>query len=92
MSISAVSIGHEVTLETAAKYFPNDIIFGNLEPAIIQVRTPEEVYEATRENIEEGKKIAQGYILSPGCELPPRAPIENVMAMTRAVNDFGWYD
>lgn len=87
-----ISIGHEVKLETAAKYFPNDIIMGNLEPAIIQVRTPEEVYEATKKNIEDGKKIPQGYIFSTGCELPPIAPVDNVMAMTRAVNDFGWYE
>jgi uroporphyrinogen decarboxylase len=86
-----VSIGHEVELETAAKYFPNDIIFGNLEPAIIQTKTPEEVYEAARKNIEDGKRLTQGYIFSPGCELPPKSPVENIVAMTQAVNDFGWY-
>jgi uroporphyrinogen decarboxylase len=87
-----LSFGHEVSLETAAEYFPNDIIVGNLEPAIIQVGTPEEVYEATKKNIEDGMKIPQGYMFSPGCELPPMASVENVMAMTRAVNEFGWYD
>ena len=86
-----VSIGHEVELQTAAKYFPNDIIMGNLEPAIIQTKTQDEVYEATRKNIEDGKKLTQGYIFSPGCELPPRAPAENVMAITRAIEDYGWY-
>jgi uroporphyrinogen decarboxylase len=86
-----ISVGHEVELETAAKYFPNDIIVGNLEPAIIQTRTPDEVYEATRKVVEEGKKCPGGYIFSPGCELPPMSPVENVMAMTRAVDDFGWY-
>jgi uroporphyrinogen decarboxylase len=87
-----ISIGHEVELATAAKYFPNDIIVGNLEPAIIQTQTPDEVYEATRKVVEEGKKCSGGYIFSPGCELPPMAPVENVMAITRAINDFGWYD
>jgi uroporphyrinogen decarboxylase len=86
-----VSIGHEVELQTAAKYFPNDIIMGNLEPAIIQTKTPNEVYEATRKVIEGGKKLTQGYIFSPGCELPPKAPAENVMAITRAIEDYGWY-
>ena len=86
-----ISIGHEVELETAAKYFPNDIIVGNLEPAIIQTQTPEEVYEASRKVIEKGKKCSGGYIFSPGCELPPMAPVDNVMAMTQAINDFGWY-
>jgi uroporphyrinogen decarboxylase len=87
-----ISIGHEVELETAAEYFPNDIILGNLEPAIIQTETPQAVYEATKEVIEKGKKISGGYIFSPGCELPPKAPVENVMAMSRALNDFGWYE
>lgn len=86
-----ISIGHEIELETAARYFPNDIIVGNLEPAIIQTRTPEEVYEATRVVIEKGKKCPGGFIFSPGCDLPPRADPECVMAITRALDDFGWY-
>jgi len=87
-----ISIGHEVDLETAAKYFPNDIILGNLEPALIQTGIPQEVYEASRIVIERGKKLTGGFIFSPGCGLPPKAEVENVMAMTRAVNDFGWYE
>jgi len=86
-----ISIGHEIKLETAAEYFPNDIILGNLEPRIVQTGTPDEVYEATRKNVEDGKKLPTGYIFSVGCELPPKSPPENVMAMTKAVNDFGWY-
>lgn len=86
-----ISIGHEVKLETAAKYFPNDIILGNLEPAIVQTGTPEEVYEATRKIVEEGKKLDGKYIFSTGCDLPPRSPVENVRMMTKAVMDFGWY-
>ena len=52
----------------------------------------EEVYEAARKNIEEGKRLPGGYIFSPGCQLPPKADPGNVMAMTKAVNDFGWYE
>jgi uroporphyrinogen decarboxylase len=87
-----LSFGHEVALETAAQYFPNDIIIGNLEPAIIQSGTPEEVYDASREIIEKGKSLSNGFIFSPGCEMPPLAPLTNVKMMTKAVNDFGWYD
>jgi uroporphyrinogen decarboxylase len=87
-----VSIGHEIKLETAAEYFSNDIIFGNLEPAIVQTGMPDEVYEATKKNIQEGKGLSGGYIFSAGCELPPRSPVENIKAMNKAVNDFGWYD
>jgi uroporphyrinogen decarboxylase len=88
-----VSIGHEVEFASAAKYFPEEIIMGNLEPAIIQTGTPDEIYKATAEVIKKGKEMAaSGFIFSPGCELPPMSPPENVKAITQAVNDFGWYD
>ena len=87
-----VSIGHEVDIETAAQYFPNDIIVGNIETGTIQMGTPAQVYELSRRCIEKGKKCPGGFILAPGCELPPRAPKENIGMITQAVNDFGWYD
>jgi len=87
-----ITIGHEITLEKAGQVFPNDIIMGNLEPAIIQSGTAEQVYEATKKNIQEGmNKCPGGYIFAPGCELPPRSSIENIQSMMKAVNDFGWY-
>lgn len=87
-----ISFGHEIDLETAANYFPEDIIVGNLEPNIIQAGTPEEVYKAARRVIEKGKKLPCGFMFAPSCEMPPKAPVENVRMMTKAVNDFGWYD
>jgi uroporphyrinogen decarboxylase len=87
-----ISIGHEVELATAASYFPRDIILGNLEPSILQTGTADEVYEATREVVEKGKKLPGGYIFSLGCQFPPRAKLENVRAMNQAVEDYGWYD
>ena len=87
-----LSFGHEVDLDTASKYFPNDIILGNVEPAVIQMGTPEEVYELSRICIEKGKKHPGGYVLAPGCEMPPTAPPYNVWTMRKAINDFGWYE
>jgi uroporphyrinogen decarboxylase len=87
-----VSFGHEVDLETASRYFPNDIIQGNVEPAVIQTGTPEEVYEVSRVCIEKGEKHRAGFILAPGCELPTKAPPYNVWVMRKAINDFGWYE
>ena len=87
-----VSIGSEVELETAARYFPNDVMLGNLEPVILQTGTPEEVYEATRKVIEKGKKLGGRYIFSLGCGLPPQTSLDNAKAMNKAVDDFGWYD
>ena len=87
-----VSFGHEVDLQKAAEYFPNEIVVGNLDPTIIQTATPKEVYKASKAIIEKGKKLPCGFIFAPGCELPPMAPVENVKALTKAVNDFGWYE
>ncbi len=89
---SVLSFGHEVDLETAAAHFPQDIIFGNIEPVVIQIGTPEQVYELCRIAIEKGKQAPGGFILGPGCGLPVHCPPVNVYAMTRAVNDFGWYE
>jgi uroporphyrinogen decarboxylase len=86
-----LSFGHEVDLERAAEFFPRDIIVGNLDPSIIQTGTTDEIYEASRIIIEKGKKLAGGFMFAPGCELPPMAPVENVRAMTDAINDFGYY-
>jgi uroporphyrinogen decarboxylase len=88
---SVLSFGHEVDIETAINYFKEDIIFGNIEPAIIQTGSPEGVYNLCRNAIEKGKKSPSGFILGPGCGLPVGAPPVNVYAMTKAVNDFGWY-
>lgn len=89
---AVLSFGHEVDLEVAGKYFPEDIILGNIEPAVFQAGTPEQVYRLCKIAIEKGKKTPGGFILAPGCGLPPMSPHENVLAMTKAVNDFGWYN
>jgi len=87
-----VSVGHEVDLETASKVFPDHILVGNVEPAVIQTGTPEQVYELCRICIEKGKQHPGGFALAPGCELPPMAPPYNVWMMRKAINDFGWYE
>ena len=89
---SILTFGHEVDLEAAGKFFPEDIILGNIEPAILQFGTPRQVYDLCKTAIEKGKKAPGGFILGPSCTLPPFAPPVNVFAMAKAVNDFGWYE
>ena len=89
---SILSFGHEVDLEVAAEFFPDDIIYGNIEPAVIQTGSPQQVYELSKIAIEKGKRAPGGFILGPGCGLPAASPPVNVFAMTKAVDDFGWYE
>lgn len=86
-----LSFGTEVDLGTAGKMFPNDIIMGNIDTGVLLSGTPDHVYEITRNTIEMGKKCPGGFMLAPGCEMPPMAPEENMWAMMQAVSDFGWY-
>lgn len=89
---SVLSFGHEVDLQVAAEHFPKDIIFGNIEPAIIQTGNANQVYELCKTAISKGKHFEGGFILGPGCGLPVKAPAANIYAMTKAVHEFGWYD
>lgn len=86
-----VSFGHEVDLEHAAKHFPEDIIVGNINPSLIHSGSAEEVYKEAKIVIEKGKAISQGFIFAPGCSLPPNSSPENIKALSRALDDFGWY-
>ncbi len=88
-----LSFGHEVDLNKAIEIFGEDtIIAGNLDTRIIQMGSPEEVYEHTKETLLKGKRAPRGYILMPGCELPPRTPFVNVYYIRKALNDHGFYD
>ncbi|MCD6231354.1 uroporphyrinogen decarboxylase family protein [Candidatus Aerophobetes bacterium] len=88
-----VSVGHQVNLTRAIEYFGNTcIIAGNVEPAIIQSGPPQKVYELCRECIGKGKYAPRGFMLMPGCEIPPMSPPYNVYMMRKAVEDFGRYN
>jgi uroporphyrinogen decarboxylase len=87
-----MGVGPEIELETAAQFFPRHVILGNLDPALILTGTPSQVYDTTKKLVEVGKRIEGGFIFGPGCEIPPYSPVENLKAMTQAVEDFGWYD
>jgi uroporphyrinogen decarboxylase len=89
---SVISISQEVDLDKASATFPDYPIAGNVNPSIVQLGKPEEVYEASRIAIEKGKKHKKGFALATGCELPPQSPPYNVWMMAKAVNDFGYYD
>lgn len=88
-----ISIGHEVDIEVAIKHFGDkNIIFGNIEPALIMTGRPEQIYELCRVAIEKGKKAPRGFVLMAGCEIPVPTPPFNLWVMRKAINDFGWYE
>ncbi|OPY74248.1 MAG: methylcobalamin:coenzyme M methyltransferase [Syntrophorhabdus sp. PtaU1.Bin058] len=87
-----ISIGKEIDITTAIKYFGDRyVIAGNIEPAILQTGTPGEIYELCRQAIEKGKHAPKGFALMQGCEVPVNTPPYNLYTMKKAVDDFGYY-
>jgi uroporphyrinogen decarboxylase len=84
-----LSFGREVDLTTAIEIFgQRNIIAGNIDPATIQNGTPQQVYDLCRQALEKAQKAPCGFILMPGCGLPPAAPPYNVYMLKKALDDF----
>jgi uroporphyrinogen decarboxylase len=80
-----VSVDYKVSLKTCREIFGGKTAFaGNLNPvAVMQKETPEGVAKASKECIAQAGEGA-GYVLMPGCDIPPTTPAENIRAMTNA--------
>lgn len=67
-------------------------IAGNVNPVEYMLyKTPTEVYWKCREVIEEAAN-SSGFILGAGCDLNPRTPTENILAMVQAAKDTVYRD
>lgn len=71
-------------LKEASKMFPEHIIAGNIDPATIQEDSWEDVLKVCCNAVDEGRKHPGGYVLMPGCEIPPMASPVNVYMMVKA--------
>ncbi len=64
--------------ESRAKVGPEVCLAGNFDPSAILLRgTPEAVADAARKCIADG---GDRFLLQPGCEVPPKTPVENIAA------------
>jgi uroporphyrinogen decarboxylase len=84
-----LSVDYKVDLSKAKELLGGKIAFaGNMNPVgIMQNATASEVAEACRECLEKTSSIP-GYILMPGCDIPPGVPLKNIQAMVEtAINN-----
>ena len=84
-----MSVDYKVDLANARRTLGGRIAFaGNLNPVtIMQKETTAGVAAASREAI--GKAgIGGGYVLMPGCDIPPSVPIENVRTMVETARSY----
>jgi len=67
------------------------VIFGNVPPHLLVDGTKAEIEESVRQCIEIAAKDS-AFVLSPGCEIPPETPIENIKYFMEAAHKYGSYE
>jgi uroporphyrinogen decarboxylase len=87
-----VSLDYKVGLKKARATLGGKMAFaGNMNPVAVMLNeTPEGVEHACKVCIAEAAAAdAGGFMLMPGCDIPPATPVENVEAMMRVVRKIG---
>lgn len=84
-----MSLDYKIPLKNARAAFKGKIAFsGNLNPVdVVQMGTKEEIRAKVLESIEEGGTDS-GYIVMPGCDIPPSTPLENLQTISQTVNQY----
>lgn len=74
--------------ELKEKYGDQVVLLGHIGTPLLSHGTPHDVMEECRQQIDD-LADGGGYILAPGCEYPPDAPLENAHAIVRAAALYG---
>lgn len=82
--VDLVSFDYKVNLAKARDTLAGKVAFaGNVNPVLILHRSPEEVASLANDALEVAGRTP-GYVLMPGCDIPPSVPLENVVALLEA--------
>jgi uroporphyrinogen decarboxylase len=79
-----ISVDYKVSLKKCREAFGGKTAFaGNMNPvAVMQRETPEGVAAACKQCMSDAGE-GGGFVLMPGCDIPPSTPAANLKAMTR---------
>ncbi|MBQ7398304.1 MAG: uroporphyrinogen decarboxylase family protein [Clostridia bacterium] len=86
---AAYHFGNAIDMKAMLEKMPEDVVvMGNINPVEqLTEGTPEGVYAATKELLERCS-AHKNFVISSGCDVPPRANWDNIDAFFRAVEDF----
>ena len=86
---AAYHFGNAMDMENVLQQMPNHVLtMGNIDPVgQLTEGTPEGVYAATTALLEQCS-VHPNFVISSGCDVPPKASWDNVDAFFRAVADF----
>lgn len=75
-------------VETLKRCPSNVLVMGNIDPVgIFKMAAPETIYEQTLQLLNATSEYAN-FVLSSGCDTPPRVPFENIDMFYKALNDY----
>lgn len=82
------SFDYKVDISEAADALGGKMAFaGQIDPVSVMFEgTPDEVLHTAEACINSARNI-NGYVLMPGCDLPPKTSIENVLSMVKAAHN-----
>lgn len=86
---SGYHFGNKADMEEALRECPADaLVMGNIDPVgVFKQGTPERVYAETNALLEKTADFPN-FVLSTGCDVPPRVPMANIEAFYRALARF----
>jgi len=86
---SGFHFGNAVDMLEILPQVPSDrLVFGNLDPAgVIKNGTPEIIKAKTRELLTRTEKY-NNFVISSGCDIPPKTTIENIDAFFEAIAEY----
>ncbi len=83
LSVDILDIDYQVDMEGVYSILGPDVIrCGNINPVLVEERSAEEIYQATKRMVKQEK--GRRFILSAGCEITVNTKHENLMAMREA--------
>ncbi len=84
-----LSLDFQVDLPLAEEMVPrNVVLWGNLDPVGVFLKgTPESIYRDTQELMTK-MRLFDNFVVSSGCDLPARTPLENIRAFFDAVKEW----
>jgi uroporphyrinogen decarboxylase len=85
----ALHLGNALDIAGAIQEVPSGIlVFGNVDPVgVLKLARPEEVFEATSVLLQRTAD-SRNFIISSGCDVPPKVPVKNLEAFFGAVETF----
>jgi len=80
--------GNAVDMATICEKMPQDVlVFGNIAPADLFGKGPDEIKKMSAELLEATKDYPH-FVFSTGCDIPPEVKLENIDAMIEALKEF----